>query len=132
MEKKITYGLYTIMILISACIFMDFALSPKVTNEKGKQLQCKENIEQSFVGTLSGIEIYTYDSFMHKNFFSIHIKTVDTTLLYVDYQFKLKQNKEILDFVKIGFQVYKFNGKNTFTIYDNNGKFKIFNIPYCD
>ena len=48
-------------------VYLTYYLSMKDANENGKQMKCKENMEQSFLGTVNEINRYDYDKFMNKN-----------------------------------------------------------------
>jgi hypothetical protein len=113
-------------------VYLTYYLSMKDANEKGKQMKCKENMEQSFLGIVTEINRYDYDQFMNKNFFALSIKTNDTTIKFIDYQFNLEQSKNILDFAKVGLTIIKKQNSDSFDIIDNYGIKRTFKIPHCD
>jgi hypothetical protein len=113
-------------------VYLTYYLSMKDANEKGKHMKCKENMEQSFLGTVTEINRYDYDQFMNKNFFALSIKTNDTTIKFIDYQFNLEPSKNILDFAKVGQTIIKSKNSDSFDLIDNYGIKRTFKIPYCD
>lgn len=115
-----------------AIIYLIYYLSMQEANENGKKMNCKENIEQSFLGTIIEIKRYEYSEFMKNNFFALSIKTNDSLKKFIDYQFNLETNKNILYFAKKGQTILKVKGNKTFTIMDNYGIQKTYTIPYCN
>ena len=78
------------------------------------------------------INRYDYDKFMNKNFFALSIKTNDTIIEFINYQFNLEPSKNILDFVKVGQTIIKSKNSDSFDLIDNYGIKRTFKIPYCD
>ena len=108
-----------------------FYFSSEKANEEGLEMGCKENIEQEFKGRIVEINKFEYDSFMHGKFFNIQIKIYDGLNQYIDYQYNLKPNEDILEFAKVGQKVSKIKGEDIFTLMDTNGLKKSFKIAKC-
>ncbi len=102
------------------------------SNKEASISKCKDGILQTFTGTIQEVDRYDYDNYMNKNFFSLHIKTTDSTNKHIDYQFILETNKVVLDFAQAGQQIRKDKGNDFFKITNSSGQQKTFKIPDCD
>lgn len=101
------------------------------SNQKAVLRKCEENLNESFEAIVTNVERYEYDSFMHGRYFSFSIKTEDSISKSLSYLFNLPENKELLEFIKIGQKVRKQNGNNKFSLTDKT-EIRLFIIPYCD
>ena len=103
----------------------------KKSNKETIISKCNDGIIQSFSGSIVKIDRYEYDEFMSKSFFTLKIKTTDTSNTYIDYQFHLEHYKNILNFTKPGQKVLKEKGKDTFIVFTDNTHKRTFTIPDC-
>lgn len=115
----------------NAGLWVRYYFAIQKANKASIELACKENIEQQFEGRLADIDRFEYDNLMHTHFFNLHIKIRDSSNHYIDYQYLLEPNKEILDFAQPGQWAIKVKGKDTFTLMDTTGNKRIFKISKC-
>ena len=130
--RNILIGLLAIIIISFASFYYAYYISMQEANEKGKQMKCKEFIEQSFFGTITKIERFEDSDFMNKNFFALSIKTNDSLNKFIDYQFNLEPNKNILAFAKVGQLIFKHKNKDTFELIDHYEKKRTYKLPFCN
>ena len=99
------------------------------SNREAQEQGCEEEKKGYFIGIAIRIERYEYDDFMNQNFFSIGIKTQDS--IYINYQFYLKENKDLLTFISIGDSIVKQSNEAKFLVIKKNKPRKTFVTPSC-
>ncbi|MCB0766475.1 MAG: hypothetical protein KDB95_04620 [Flavobacteriales bacterium] len=130
-EARILLAVGGIAILGFAGFIGHYSCSIQAANGSGLEGACDELVAQQFTGHVVDIETYDYDSFMHDRFFSILILINDTTKEYVNYQFDLKRNRDMLEYASVGQTAIKEEGAITFLLIDSAGELRQFQIAKC-
>jgi hypothetical protein len=112
--------------------FGDPTVTPIEQSDKEMEIMdCSEGINEEFTGTITRIERYDDSDFMHKNFFALEIRTNDSTNQFRMYQFSLRYDYDLLDFVTPEQRIEKLRGQNSFVLSTTQGRQKSFTIPDC-
>jgi hypothetical protein len=134
MTKRDTYVLLAAVgvVLVGFAGFIAYYNhSIRVANKEGLEGACRELAAQHFSGRIVHIDTYGYDSFMHGRFFNVMILIDSTAKQYVNYQYDMKLNRDLLEFAKVGQIAFKKQGSETFLLQRDRGAWKSFRIANC-
>jgi len=109
-----------------------YCFSMKKANKEAIEVSYLEQTNDIYSGKIKKILRYEYDEYMNQNFFGLDILTNDSTEILISYQYPIKLNENLLEFVEIGQKIKKAKGKDHFELTSKNGISKTFKVPNCE